>query len=464
MALVTPREDSGTWRATLRRHPWPTSSSSEPGSPATPQHSTCPGSSGARAWAVPTRSRSSPRTRTGTGSRPTSGSVSGKHGRRSDVVFPLAPVYAPQGHRLPARPQAVAIWPQGDDGRPARRGRHRLHRPGPWRASRSGCATTTWSTRPGPRLRFEATEGLGPDGPHRLGVHRRARDRGRSTPRARPSRRLRGGRRTQTLVVGIGHGTCTCEGAAFEYVFNVDHELREAGVRDRARLVYLTNEAQLGDFGVGRHDVRGAGLPAPRASCGPRRCSASVGSRRSSVPTWSGSRRASSTTRPSTASTTRSRSTSRCCCRRSAESRCAAYDRDGSDITSRAVRSERFHEGRWRTTRPSPTRSGLRPATGRETYQAPGFDNIFAVGIAFAPPHQISRPRKSRNGTVISAVSTPHRDAVRGDGQDGRAHHRRPDHHGAAEPGARRPRWPTMGAACVASAGAGLRTGIRRRR
>ena len=35
----------------------------------------------------------------------------------------------------------------------------------------------------------------------------------------------------QTLVVGMGHGTCTCEGAAFEYVFNVDHQLREAGVR-----------------------------------------------------------------------------------------------------------------------------------------------------------------------------------------------------------------------------------------
>ena len=48
----------------------------------------------------------------------------------------------------------------------------------------------------------------------------------------------------------MGHGTCTCEGAAFEYVFNVDHELREAGVRDLARVVYLTNEAALGDFGV----------------------------------------------------------------------------------------------------------------------------------------------------------------------------------------------------------------------
>ena len=55
----------------------------------------------------------------------------------------------------------------------------------------------------------------------------------------------------QRLVIGMGHGTCTCEGAAFEYAFNVEHELRAAGVRDLAEIVYLTNEYELGDFGVG---------------------------------------------------------------------------------------------------------------------------------------------------------------------------------------------------------------------
>jgi len=55
----------------------------------------------------------------------------------------------------------------------------------------------------------------------------------------------------QRVVVGVGHGTCTCEGAAFEYTFNVDHELRAAGVRDNVELTYLTNENELGDFGVG---------------------------------------------------------------------------------------------------------------------------------------------------------------------------------------------------------------------
>ena len=59
----------------------------------------------------------------------------------------------------------------------------------------------------------------------------------------------------------MGHGTCTCEGAAFEYAFNVDHELRQAGVRDMADVVYLTNENELGDFGVGRYDLHPARLP-----------------------------------------------------------------------------------------------------------------------------------------------------------------------------------------------------------
>jgi hypothetical protein len=36
------------------------------------------------------------------------------------------------------------------------------------------------------------------------------------------------------------------------------------------------------------------------------------------------------------------------------------------------------------------------------TYVSPRYPNLFGVGIAFAPPHPISKPRKSPNGTVIS--------------------------------------------------------------
>ncbi len=36
------------------------------------------------------------------------------------------------------------------------------------------------------------------------------------------------------------------------------------------------------------------------------------------------------------------------------------------------------------------------------TYQSPDYPNIFAAGIAFAPPHAISVPRTSPNGTIIA--------------------------------------------------------------
>ena len=36
------------------------------------------------------------------------------------------------------------------------------------------------------------------------------------------------------------------------------------------------------------------------------------------------------------------------------------------------------------------------------TYEVPGYRNVFAAGIAFAPPHQISRPLKTANGTVVA--------------------------------------------------------------
>ncbi|NCC28871.1 MAG: NAD(P)/FAD-dependent oxidoreductase, partial [Gammaproteobacteria bacterium] len=42
------------------------------------------------------------------------------------------------------------------------------------------------------------------------------------------------------------------------------------------------------------------------------------------------------------------------------------------------------------------------PEDWPKTYQTPGYKNIFAVGIAFAPPHLISKPMKSTNGTPIN--------------------------------------------------------------
>ena len=42
--------------------------------------------------------------------------------------------------------------------------------------------------------------------------------------------RMRKGEHRRFLV-GVGHGTCTCEGAAFEYIVNLEFELRTRRAR-----------------------------------------------------------------------------------------------------------------------------------------------------------------------------------------------------------------------------------------
>ena len=172
---------------------------------------------------------------------------------KSDVTFPLAPIYRRAGITF-HQARAVALHPEGtpDGGGPA--------------VDIVSTATATSGAEQrltydylvnatGPKLRFEATPGLGPSG-HSLSVC--TADHATATAKAleRVIEELALGR-PQTLVIGMGHGACTCEGAAFEYVFNVDHVLRERGVRDLATVVYLTNEHELGDFGVGGMEFRG---------------------------------------------------------------------------------------------------------------------------------------------------------------------------------------------------------------
>lgn len=55
----------------------------------------------------------------------------------------------------------------------------------------------------------------------------------------------------QTIVVGTGHPTATCQGAAFEYILNIAFEVKRRNLQNNADLVWLTNEYEVGDFGMG---------------------------------------------------------------------------------------------------------------------------------------------------------------------------------------------------------------------
>ncbi len=52
------------------------------------------------------------------------------------------------------------------------------------------------------------------------------------------------------IVIGAAQGA-GCFGAAYEFLFNVSHQLKRLGLRDRVRMTYVTSEPFLGHFGIG---------------------------------------------------------------------------------------------------------------------------------------------------------------------------------------------------------------------
>jgi sulfide:quinone oxidoreductase len=76
-----------------------------------------------------------------------------------------------------------------------------------------------------------------------------------------------------------------------------------------------------------------------------------------------------------------------------------AFDKSGADITASLFAANGFMKvDADYTQRPF---EQWKASDWPETYQT-RYPNVFAVGIAFAPPHQISQPRKSKNGTLIA--------------------------------------------------------------
>jgi sulfide:quinone oxidoreductase len=372
----------------------------------------------------------------------------------ADVTFPLAPVY--RRHRIGFRQaKAVAVWPQGQagTGTPGR-GAVEIERTELGHAGeRERLEYDYLLNATGPRLNFDATPGLGPEG-NSWSVCTA----GHAEQAARALEdvyaRLAAGER-QRLVIGVGHGTCTCEGAAFEYAFNVEHELRSRGLRDLAEVVYLTNEAELGDFGVGGMTFDQGGFLTTsqlwtESLFAERGVQAIVGAHVQRVEpgkvfyeTLAGDEASLEFDFAMLLPPFRG-------------AELAAYDPDGTDITATLFAPSGFLKVDADYT-PKPYEQWA-PQDWPRTYANPTFPNVFAAGIAFAPPHPISRPRTSARGTVITPAPprTGMPSGIMGrqvarsivDLLDGRT--TTPTHTASMA---------EMGAACIASAGAGLTRG-----
>ncbi|HTZ00073.1 MAG TPA: FAD-dependent oxidoreductase, partial [Rhodocyclaceae bacterium] len=160
-----------------------------------------------------------------------------------DVTFDLARVYKRIGVDF-RQARGISIHPEGDAGSPAPYVTIEYTLAGKaGQQDRVGYDYLVNAT--GPKLNFGATPGLGPEAGHTVSVCTVSHALHASEKLQEQIQAMRGGAR-RTFVVGTGHGMCTCQGAAFEYIYNVDHILREKGVRDKARIVWLSNEYELG--------------------------------------------------------------------------------------------------------------------------------------------------------------------------------------------------------------------------
>lgn len=368
------------------------------------------------------------------------------------VVFPLAPIY--RRKKIDFRQaRAVALRPEGDADNP--QAAVDVVYTDPKRVGRTERIRYDYLINAtGPKLNFAATPGLGPDAGNTVSVCTPSHAVDAAEHLAAVIDKLKAGE-PQTLVIGVGHGTCTCEGAAFEYAFNVEHELRAAGVRDRAEVIYLTNEHELGDFGVGGMTFSQAG-------------------RRITSEAWMESlfreRKMKAITQAAvteiepglihyrqidgSANTQRFDFAMLLPPFRGVG--LEVFDRGGAEITDTVFAPNGFI--RVDANYQAKPFEQWTAADWPKTYQNPSYRNVFGIGIAFAPPHAISRPYATPDGIAIAPA--PPRTGMPSGSMGKVVAMTIADMilHGAAEP-THTASMGEMAAACIASTGTGMRSG-----
>lgn len=322
------------------------------------------------------------------------------------VRFKLKPVYDRWKIDF-KQAKAVAIYPEGDEntGRPF----VKIEYTGEPNRGETGTIDYDYLVNAtGPKLNFDATEGLGP-GKHTYSVC--SCDHAVETWNALNScmERMKNGEKLKFLI-GTGHGAATCQGAAFEYALNVAHQIRERGLQKMAEITWISNEYELGDFGMGGAFVKRGGYITPTkvfsesifAEYGinwiKRAAVYKVEKGVAFYETLEGELKTAefdfSMLIPAFAGVG-----------------IKAFNKSGEEITTSIFAPSGFmkvdadYSGKpfeeW-TVDDWPS-----------TYRNPVFPNLFATGIAFAPPHQISKPLKSPNGTLIYPFTTKNRNAFR---------------------------------------------------
>lgn len=366
------------------------------------------------------------------------------------ILFPLAPLYKKKGIDF-KQAKVVTFHPEGD---------REIEKPFVIAeyVSEENKGKTEKITydylinATGPKLNFEATEGLVPGTNKTYSVctytHADHAWEGLNTLITA----MKNGKKAK-IVVGTGHAKATCQGAAFEYILNVEQELRRHKVRDMAEVTWISNEYKLGDFGMdgmllnygsnimksnemiemvfedrGINWILGAGIT--KIEDGKASYENLDGEFKSIeydfamlLPSFSGHG-------------------------------FKAFDKNNDDITDKLFKGFMIVDADY-TPKPYEEWS---VQDWPETYQNPSYNNIFAPGIAFAPPHPISKPRKSPNGTDITP-SPPRTGMPSGITAKLVAENIIDSIKNQKEVRTHRGSMGNMGAACIASAGYGMTKG-----
>lgn len=370
--------------------------------------------------------------------------------KSKEILFPLAPLYRKKNITF-LQAKAVSFHPEGDieEVKPYVLSEYVV---GEKKGTQEKVTYDYLINATGPKLNFEATDGLIPGSNKTYSVctydHADHAWHGLNEL----IQEMKKGKKAKILI-GTGHAKATCQGAAFEYILNVEQELRKHKVRDMAEVTWISNEYQLGDFGMDGmllsyggmtmkssemvemifedRDIKwilGAGVD--KIEDGVAHYENLDGEYKTEsydfamlIPAFSGHG-------------------------------FKAFDKDNQDITNKLFKGFMIVDADY-TSKPYEEWS---VQDWPETYQNPYYKNMFAPGIAFAPPHAISKPRKSKNGTDISPapprtgmpsgitaklVADNIIDSIK-NGKESL------DHKGSLG---------NMGAACIASAGYGLTQG-----
>ncbi len=366
---------------------------------------------------------------------------------KDEVTFDLAPVYAKAGITY-KQAKAVSINPEGSESK--EKPFVTVEFTSEEQAGQSEEIEYDYIINAtGPKLNFGATPGL--DAGHTVSVCTADHAVHASEELAKSIEKMKNGER-QKFLIGTGHGMCTCQGAAFEYIFNIEHELNKAGVRDMADIKWISNESFLGDFGMGGLHMKVGGYAVSskiftESLFTERGVDWLIGAHVSKV------EEGRIEYELLDGSTGEEEFDFSMLIPPFAGVGLKAYNKAGEDITDTVFAPNGFMKVD--ANYAAGSYENWKASDWPKTYQNPTYDNMFACGIAFAPPHPISKPMSSPNGTPINP--TPPRTGMPS-GIIGKAvahsicdrilkGENAPLHESSMA---------DMGAACVASAGKGL--------